>query len=83
VLQSLADAADVTLHAVKATHAGPGRQSFTLGGRGAPAAVCDFLGAVERHERLLVVENGKLTPAGGGEVAFDFGITTVHAGGER
>lgn len=81
-LQQLGDAAGVTFEEHKALNsADRGRQTFSVSGYGAPAAVCAFLAAIERSKRLMIVETGHVTPGGGGQLAFTFGVATYHSRG--
>lgn len=82
LVQSLGDGAGITFTSVKATTSTTaGRQSFLIGGTGTPAQVCAFVAAIEVNPRLTVVENGRLTPGAGEQVAFEFGLATYHTGG--
>jgi hypothetical protein len=84
ILQALGDAAGVTVTTAKAPPSTtPGRQSFQLNGRGAPQQVCSFLAAIEQHERLIVVESGRLSPGAPGTIQFELGLATHHRGGQR
>jgi len=81
-IQDLADARGVVLDDVQAppTRAA-GKQSYRVTGTGTPHRLCSFLVALEQHERLLVVESGRVWPASGGQVGFELGIATFHRGG--
>ncbi|HEB54618.1 MAG TPA: hypothetical protein ENI87_15320 [bacterium] len=57
-----------------------GKQSYVVSGRGRPTQVCRFLAAIEKSERLLVVETGRVVPADAGEVAFEVGLATYQCG---
>lgn len=84
VVQTLADGSGVTLVAAKASPtASDGRQLFLLAGRGRPQQLCSLVAAIERHERLIVVESGRVTPRDDQEVEFELGLATWHRGGER
>jgi hypothetical protein len=52
-------------------------------GRGTPEQVCQLLASIERQERLLVVESGRIVPTGTPQVSFEFGIAVYHATEER
>jgi hypothetical protein len=58
-----------------------GKQGFQMTARGTPRQVCSFVGALEREERLLVVESGRVSPAGAGAIALELGFATFHQGG--
>jgi hypothetical protein len=83
-VQSLADAAGLT---IVSAEAGPsntaGRYSYTIQGHGPPGAFCSFVAAVEQHDRLIVVEGGRLTPGHEGQVAFELSLATHHRGEGR
>ncbi|MFY9344414.1 MAG: hypothetical protein WAT39_18115 [Planctomycetota bacterium] len=83
-LQGIGDATGVTFDGIKAAQSTtPGRQSFQLNLRGTPVQVCTFLAAVEQHERLLVIETGRVMPGGGEQLALEIGVATYHqAGGQ-
>lgn len=78
-VQSLADAAGISIDGLKAIRsAESGKQSFALSGHGQPRVVCDFLAAIEVDDRLMIVETGRLLPAGEKNVAFELGLATYH-----
>lgn len=84
VLQALGDRIGVTMVTAKAAPSTtPGRQTFAISGRGAPDKVCQFLAGIEQHERLIVIENGRITPGTAEEVNFELGLSTHHAGGAK
>ncbi len=84
VLQNLGDQYTVTLASVKAMPATtPGRQPFSITGRGSPTQLCAFLAGIEHHERLMVIESGKVSPGTGDDVSFEVALSTHHAGGVR
>lgn len=84
VLQATGDTVGVTLTSVRSLpETTPGRQVFTITGRGAPEQVCAFLADVETNERLMVIETGKVAPGTAGEVLFELGLSTHHAGGVK
>lgn len=60
-----------------------GKQVFQVAGRGAPPRVCELLAAIEKSERLMIVESGRFLPGDEGEVAFELSIATYHRGGGR
>ncbi len=60
-----------------------GKQSYLVTGTGLPEQVCAFAAAVETSDRLLVIENGRLLPAVGDKIGFEFGISTFQRGGGR
>lgn len=81
-LQALGDAAGIVIdgeRALLATDAG--RQPFVLTGSGSLRQLATFLAAIETHRDLMVVESGRLLPAGPDRVAFELGIATWHEGG--
>ncbi len=84
LLESMCDGEGVTVDGIKAaTTNSPGRQSFVLAVRGAPQALCALLVAFERHERLLVVETGRVRPGPEGTVTAELGVAAIHQGGGR
>jgi hypothetical protein len=84
VVQGLGDSAGVVFDSLKAVRGGTvGRQDFTVAGRGTPEQVCQLLASIERQERLLVVESGRIVPTGTPQVSFEFGIAVYHATEER
>lgn len=60
-----------------------GKQTFQLAGHGTPPQVCEFLAAIENHQRLIVVESGRVMPGDGETISFEFGLATYHRGGAR
>ena len=60
-----------------------GKQTFVVSGNGLPEQVCAFAAALEKSERLMIVENGRLSPATGDKISFEFGIATFQRGGGR
>lgn len=83
-LQDLADAAGVALDHVAATPSrSEGKQSLRITGRGAPAATCALLAAIERQPRLLVVEGGRVVAADGAALGFELTIAAWYAAGNR
>lgn len=84
ILQSLGDQSTVTLASVKAMPSTtPGRQSFSITGRASPTQLCAFLAGIEHHERLMVIEAGRVSPGTGDEVRFEVALSTHHTGGPR
>ena len=84
VIQSVGDAAGITVQSAKASQSSTaGRQSFQITGRGRPDQVCAFVAGIERHVRLIVVENGRLLPGTAEEVNFELGLATYHKGGGK
>lgn len=84
VLQTIADDVGVELTAVRALpSATPGRQAFTIAGKGTPERVCALFAAIEQHERLMVIENGKVAPGGEIDITFEVGLSTHYSGGSR
>lgn len=61
----------------------PGRKLFDVTGHGAPEQICRWLGEVENHERLIVVESGAFGPATPHGVGFELRLATFHEGGSR
>jgi hypothetical protein len=83
-LQGAGDATGVAIDAIKAVpDATAGRQSFTVVGQGAPHQVCAWLAAIERRERLVVVESGRVTAGDPGRVVVELAIAAWHAGASR
>lgn len=84
LLEAICDGEGVTIDSIKAvSNNPPGRQSFVLGVRGAPEAVCSLLAALEQHDRLLVVENGRVRPGGDGAITAELGVAAVYRGDAR
>jgi hypothetical protein len=84
ILNALGVEASLTFDVIKASTSNVvGKQSFQLAGHGTPQQVCAFLAAIEKHERLIVVESGRMQPGIAAEVAFDLGLATYHRGGGR
>ena len=82
LIQALGDAAGVEFTSVKASQSSTvGRQSFQITGGGTPDQVCGFLGDIEQHARLIVIESGRLLPGAGITITFELGLATYHAGG--
>lgn len=82
VVQTLVDACGVTLVSAKATPSPTGgRQTFLLAGRARPEQLCELLASIERHERLMVVETGRLVPGDAAQVEFELGLATWHRDG--
>ena len=83
-LQRLGDAAGIVIDGVRAMRdSTPGRQPFVLTGHGSARELCTFVEAIEVHERLMIVETGRLLPSGDHRVAFELGVATYHEGGAR
>lgn len=83
-LRALADGAGVTIdeqHALGASE--PGKQPFTVAGRGAPQAVCRFLAAIESSARLTIVESARFAAGDEQHLAFTIGLATYHRQGAR
>ena len=83
ILQQLGDEAGVVFdsqQALRATSAG--KQTFSVTGHGTPEQVCAFVAGIEQHDRLMVVETGRVLPASEATIAFELGVATYH-GGER
>ena len=79
-LQVLGDDAGVVFDEMKAlTGADPGKQSFSISGRGTPEAVGSFLVGIECSDRLMIVETGKVASAAGEQLPFAFGVATYHS----
>lgn len=82
IVQSLGDAAGITLDSVKAAPSSTvGKQTFQIAARGSPRQVATFLASIEQHPRLIVVESGKVVPATATEIGFELGLATYHVGG--
>lgn len=82
LLESICDGEGVAVDSIKAaTTNTPGRQSFVLAVRGSPQAVCSLLVALERHDRLLVVETGRMRPGAEDTVTAELGIAASYQGG--
>lgn len=83
-LQTLSDSVGVTMVSANASQSNTvGRQAFVIAGRGTPEQLCAFVAGLEQHERLIVIENGKITPGTADEVNFELGLSTYHAGGGK
>ena len=83
-IQTVSDQVGVTLATAKASPSNtPGRQTFVITGRGTPEQVCSFVAGIEQHERLIVIENGKVLPGTADEMNFELGLSTHHTGGAR
>lgn len=83
-IQTVSDQVGVTLTTAKAAPSNtPGRQTFVITGRGKPEQVCSFVAGIEQHERLIVIENGKVMPGTADEVSFELGLSTHHTGGAK
>jgi len=78
-LQAMGDELGVVFETQKAVpSADPDKQPFLLRGRGTAQQVARFVAAVERSPRLMILETGRMTPAGGDQIAFEFGLATYH-----
>lgn len=83
-LQALVDASGVTLVATKPAPAGKnGRQAYLLAGSGRPEQVCSLLAGIERCDRLIVVEAGRITPHSDEQIDFELSLATYHRGGDQ
>jgi hypothetical protein len=83
-LQVIGDEVGLTFDTQKAVRsAEAGKQPFLLSGHATAGQVAAFVAAVERSQRLMVLETGRVTPAGGDQVAFEFGLATYHQGEQR
>lgn len=83
-IQTVSDQVGVTLTTAKASPSNtPGRQTFVITGRGTPEQVCSFVAGIEQHERLIVIENGKVMPGTADEMNFELGLSTHHTGGAK
>lgn len=81
-LQAAGDQAGVEFSSLKAALATtPGKQTFQVVGRGQPSQLCAWLRQIEQQDRVLVIESGRLIPAGTDAIGFEFGIALYHAGG--
>jgi hypothetical protein len=84
MLQGLCDGTGTTVEVIKALPATtPGKQAFQIALHGVPRNVVDLLTQIEQNQRLLVLESGRVTPAGDGMVALEFAIATWYRGGRR
>jgi hypothetical protein len=84
VLQELGDRAGIAVEDLRVLPSNlRGKNLYLLTGRGKPGPVCAFLAAAEAHLRLIVVENGRVIPAGDDQIGFEFGVATWHRGGDR
>ena len=82
IIQGLGDTAGVAFDNIKAAQSNTvGKQSFQIVGRGTAHQACLFLAAVEQHDRLLVVETGRVLPGGAEQIVFEVAIATYHLGG--
>ena len=83
-LQQLGDANGVTLDGLKAMRsADHGRQSFSVAGHAPPRSVCALIAAIEQDDRLMIIETGRLLPADGEHIAFEFGVATYYSGEQQ
>lgn len=83
-LQQLGDANGVTFDGLKAMRsADRGRQSFAVTGHAPPHNVCALIAAIEQDDRLMIIETGRLLPAGGEHIAFEFGVATYYSGEQQ
>lgn len=80
-VQDLADRTGVQLDDLKATGRAAGKLSFQVVGHGTPHQLCCFLAGIEEHDRLIVVETGRVEPAKEHDIAFQLGLATWHRGG--
>lgn len=78
-LQVMGDAFGVTFDKQTVVRsADHGKQSFVLAGHATPLQLARFVSAVELSPRLMILETGRVAPAGGDQVAFEFGMATYH-----
>lgn len=83
-LQVIGDELGVTFDVQKAVRsAEKGKQSFQLNGHATSAQVAGFVAALERSERLMILETGRLLPAGGDQITFELGLATYHTEEQR
>jgi len=83
-VQKLGDATGIAFDGLKAMlSADNGKQAFVVTGHGEPSKVCSFMAAIEQDDRLMIIETGRLLPAGGGQMAFEFGLATYYAGAQK
>lgn len=84
VVNNLGVEARVTFDTIRASTSNvAGKQMFQVSGHGTPVQVCEFLAAIEQHDRLIIVESGRVVPGGDELIAFDLGLATYHHGGAR
>lgn len=82
VLEVVGEAAGIEIGAVKPVSNGAaGKQGFKVSGHGTPTAICTFLAALEGHQRLMIVETGRISPGDEATLSFELGIATFHAAG--
>jgi len=78
-VQSIADETGIAIDGLKAMKSSEaGRQAFALSGHGKPSTLCDFLAAIEQDGRLMILETGRLLPAGEDRIAFALGLATYY-----
>jgi hypothetical protein len=79
IIQHLGDASGVSLTGLKAAKSKTdGKQTFQITGVGAPTDVCAFVAAIEQHDRLIVVETGRILPRTETTIVFEIGLSTYH-----
>ncbi|MEQ1633791.1 MAG: hypothetical protein ABL997_15530 [Planctomycetota bacterium] len=84
LVQTIADACELQLGSVKAAQsATAGKQSYQISGIGTPDEVCRFLSGLEEHQRLVIVESGRVAPGTETEIAFELGLATYHESNDR
>lgn len=84
LLEGLCDAAGVSVDALKAMPSNtPGKQPFQVAVRGAPQQVCALLATIEQHERMLVIESGRVITGGADALVVEFAVATWHLGGAK
>lgn len=82
VLEVVGEAAGIEVGAVKPVNTNTtGKQGFKVSGHGTPTAICTFLAALEGHQRLMIVETGKVSAGDETTLSFELGIATFHATG--
>jgi hypothetical protein len=56
----------------------PGKQPYMVTGRATPHQLCAFIAGIESSNRLIIIEQGRVTPASEKLVAFELGLATYH-----
>ncbi len=84
LLEGLCDAAAVSVDALKAMPSNTaGKQPFQVVVRGTPQQVCVLLATIEQHERMLVIESGRVIPGGDEVLSIEFAVSAWHLGGAK
>lgn len=84
LIQARGDAAGIVFSNLKAAQSSTaGKQSFQIAGYGTPDQLCHFVADIEKQERLILVESGKVVPGTESEIRFELGMATYHLGGPQ